>query len=157
MTDKAYTITVANIETLQAILDEARTTGEIEAGALREMADTIVREFRMKEIAAYLAPKSIRPIEKARVGKLMKSMSIRDRDQLDALADHYKRGDVPQMLKATVGLPLSDRETRIVKAAIGDVKRGGDTSFPHWDRLSAILADHGITPEFKTVRLEMAD
>ncbi|MGH0214460.1 hypothetical protein NKY66_11155 [Sinorhizobium meliloti] len=152
-----FAISAANIEILQALLNDASATGEIEAGALRTMADTIVREVRMHETADYLATKSIRPIEKARVGKLMKSMTVRSRHQLDELADRYKRGDLPQMIAALQGLPLSDGETRLVKAVVQEMNAGRDPAPLRWGNLSSILAKHGVNPELKTVRVELPE
>ncbi len=53
----AYPISTENVASLQAIVDQARTSGQIEPTVLRSMAETVLREFRMGRCEEYLASK----------------------------------------------------------------------------------------------------
>lgn len=144
-------ISAANIDALAAIVEAARKTGEISTKALENMAATVAREDQMTAMVAYLKSKDALPIEKARAAKLLKTPTQKNRDALKALIEPYKRGDLPQMIEAVKGLPLSQVERRAIENADDDAR--GMVALPHF-QLSKIIEEHGVKITLKTVRLD---
>ncbi|WP_429819174.1 hypothetical protein [Ensifer sp. B1-9] len=149
-----FAITPANAAALEAIVDVAKVSGEIDRDALVSMAETVRRESWMKECAAYLATKNTTTDEKAKIGSLMKTMSRNDARALSEIADPYKRGDLRQMIDALQQQTLSKVEQKVVKGAAEEVTR---FFLPITDdrikRIAGMLERKGISLELKTVRI----
>ena len=155
--NKKFPISIANVGLLQAIVDTATRTGEIETKALTSMAETIQRENRMRRCVTYLASKEIQPIEKARITKLMRSMSRNDERSLDRIAAPYKHGDIQQMADAIRDLPLTRSEERALDTADSLPARVhyGESVGLMWDDMSEIVAKHGVKIGLKTRRIAL--
>lgn len=149
-----FAITPANTAALQAIVDVAHTSGQIDRDALVTMAETVRREEWMRACAAYLDNKQITADEKAKIGNLMKSMTRNDERALGEVADPYRRGDLKQMIAILQEQTLSKVEQKVLKGAAEEVTR---FFLPITDdrmkRIAGMLERKGVSVELKTVHI----
>ncbi len=150
-----FEIAPANTATLQAIVDIAKASGQIDRDALVSMAETVRREEWMRACAAYLASKQITADEKAQIESLMTTMRRNDQRALGQIAAPYKRGDIQQMVDVLRQLPLKKVETRIVDAAAEQVNRPySDATTARLDKATELLERYGVKVDLKTVRIQ---
>lgn len=150
-----FVITPANAAALQAIVDVAHTSGQIDRDALVTMAETIRREGWMRDCAAYLDNKQIAADEKAKINSLVTTMTRNDARALSEIVDPYRRGDLKQMIDALQEFPsLTPTEQKVLKGAADEVTR---FFLPITDdrmkRIAGMVERKGITVELKTVRI----
>lgn len=151
----AYPISTANIAALQGVVDEARTSGQIEPTALRSMAETVLREFRMGRCEAYLASKDILPIEREAAENL--KLLRNDERALDIIALPYRLGDIQQIADVLGKLDdLSKAEERLLDTAdsIGQLIYHGTSARDVLKRLHAVLRVRGMSVDLVTRRIE---
>ncbi|MGH0214461.1 hypothetical protein NKY66_11160 [Sinorhizobium meliloti] len=150
-----FAITPANAAALEAIVDVAKVSGEIDRDALVSMAETVRREAWMKDCAEYLATKNTTAEEKAKIGRLMTTMTRNDARALSEIVDPYRRGDLKQMIDALQELPwLTPTEQKVLKTAAEEVTRYFlPITEDRMRRMANMMERKGVSVELKTVRI----
>lgn len=147
--------TPANTATLAAIVEVAKTSGEIDRDALVSMAESVRREAWMKDCEEYLSTKITTVDEKTKIGSLMATMTRNDARALSELADPYRRGDLKQMIDALQKLSsLTATDQRVLKNAEAEVSR---FFLPLTDDrmkgIAGMVERKGVSVDLKTVRM----
>lgn len=155
MTTNLIEITPVNAAALQAIVDVAHASGQIDRDALVSMAETVRREEWMRACAAYLNGKEITADEQAKIGSLMMMMTRSDARALSEIADRYRRGDLEQMIDALRELPsLTPTEEKVLKSAAEEVTRFFlPIAEDRMKRIAAMVERKGVSVDLKTVRI----
>lgn len=148
-------ISTANLETLQAMIAAAKTTGEISVKDLVGIGELIGRESVMKGYADYLATKTLLPVDRARVKKLMKIATHSNVNKLRKVVELYKVRDVPLMIDALDNVTLTRKDSETV-AAIQDKIRRNWLRGHHFDMLAKLLREYRVEAVLDTSNIPPA-
>lgn len=149
-----FTITPANAAALEAIVEVAKASGEIDRDALVSMAETVRREAWMKDCAEFLATKNTTADEKAKISSLMTTMTRNDARAISEIVDPYRRGDLKQMIDALQEVTLSKVEQKVLKGAADEVSRFFlPITEDRMRRIAGMVERKSVSVDLKTLRM----